>query len=234
VAIITFRDQIRMICPRWLQNGIVEKILYAIGVHVDLLGDAARAAIRKRMPLTVDSEDAFHLMGRDRKLIRGLNEPPASFATRLRAWWAAHKSRGGPYAMLEQIDAYFAHAVGGPHTVRIVYANGQMIEAGGRSTIAFTPPGDPGHWARWWLMYHFAVLPGALDGTWSDPGTWDDGGVWDSDLTGEQVEQFRAVPKAWNAAHAEGTIVMFGPSTADFYGYPGLPGGSSPIIVSVE
>jgi hypothetical protein len=214
---IPFRDLIRKVSPWWLRTGLAEKILYVAGVHADLLGDATRAAIRKRYPIVIESEDAFRLIGRDRKILRGIDEPPSSYAPRLRAWRASHQTRGGPYALLEQLAAYFAHAANAPHTARLVYASGRVVEEAGRSDIVFTPPGGAAQCARWWLMLHYTSLPATADGLWSDPGVWDDGGVWDSDLASEDVEHLRAVPKAWNTAHA----------------YPGTPGGPPPIMVSM-
>lgn len=206
--ILTFRDALREISPRWLKKGLAEKILYSFGIHMDLVGDAAIDGVKKRFPLLLDAVDALGLTGRSRKIARGPNETDVSYANRLIPWLDHHKTRGGPYAMLRQLAAFWAPT---PFTIDLVYESGKRFHmpAGGNIAIGSGSPwdGDTTHWARWWLIYDW---PGsaAPDGLWSDPGVWDDNGTWDSDLTIAEVAEIRLVPSEWNAAHTRGFITL--------------------------
>jgi hypothetical protein len=203
---LTYRDTIRTIAPKWLRNGTIGKVLYAIGAHLDAFADAAIAAARKAMPEDT-SEDAASLIAEDRRMVRGPNETWESFQPRLRSWRQAHQRRGGPYALLEQlhattngafsIDLYY---YGTDHSAYGMAADGTI----GRSTATLLGRGN-GHW----LLVYAWPTPLVEDGLWSDPGEWDDGGVWDSDLTPTEVADLRRVPSAWNAAHAIGHLQLF-------------------------
>jgi len=208
----TFRDAIRNISPPWLQVGTAQAILYAIGAQLDALGDALRAGVKVRFPGYYSTE-SLPLIGRERRIRRGRFETEATYATRLIPWLDHHRRRGGPYAMLAQLHAYYAPNNFG---IELRYASGRnytMEPSDGsivRDDITWTPPGDAAQWARWWLYYQWPD-PIGDDGIWSDPGTWDDGGVWDSDLAPSDVRDIRLIPREWNAAHAIGRIVLESP-----------------------
>lgn len=218
---VTFRDTLRdKLSPPWLRGTIGEKVMYALGVHADALGDAVAAAVKMRFP-NYYSAESLPYIGRDRKISRGRIETDATYATRLNRWLDDHATRGGPYALLKQVVAYFAPA---SFAVDLVYFSGRrfQIDANGvvatRDNIAWVPDGNAAQWARWWLFYYWPdeILS---DGLWSDAGTWDDGGVWDSDLTTQQVEEIRLVPREWNAAHALGNVVLLS-GDLELWDYP--------------
>jgi hypothetical protein len=210
----TFRDAIRALSPPWLRRGTAQSILYAVAVQLDLLTDAARAALKSRFP-GMYSNESLPLIGRERRIRRGRFESESTYASRLLPWLDHHRLRGGPYAMLAQLHAYYA-PVNFPIELR--YASGRnfvMSPADGsvlRGDVAWTPPGSAAQWARWWLYYQWPH-PLGDDGVWSDPGTWDDGGVWDSNMAPSEVRDVRLIPREWNAAHAIGRIVLI--STQD-------------------
>src|SRR5690606_17408066 len=121
-------------------------------------------------------------LGRDRRIRRGLIESDATYAARLLRWLDDHPNRGGPYAMLRQLHAFFA-----PNNFRIELIN----TSGRRYTMAIDgtitrddvtwTPGPPcdlagGEWARWWLFF-FVPDPPIGEGLWGDPGIWGDGGL---------------------------------------------------------
>jgi hypothetical protein len=218
-TITTFRDTLRRICPPWLARGNAEKYVYTFGLHLDILGDAVVAAIKLRFPNAYSAE-SLPLLGRDRKIRRGIGETDATYATRMRRWLDDHARRGGPYAMLAQIFAHYATA---PFLVELVSRKGQrhaMAIDGSvtRSEISFEPDDRPDLWSRWWLYYHWPTAV-AADGVWSDPGVWSDGGVWDSSLTVAEVEDLKLIPTEWNAAHTTGTLVVLSPD-AELWDYP--------------
>lgn len=208
-ALRTFRDAIREISPWWLRGQIGGSILYAIGSVVDLIADGLRAGVKMRFP-GYYSNESLPLIGRERRIRRGRVESEETYARRLIPWLDHHRTRGGPYAMLAQIHAFYAP---GNFPVELRYASGRryVVEPSdgsvARGDVVWTPPDAPAsHWARWWLTYTLPSLTG--DGIWSDPGTWDDGGVWDLGLSPEEIADYRAIPREWNAAHANGWITL--------------------------
>lgn len=209
-ALRTYRDAIREISPWWLRGPIGGSVLYAIGSVVDGIADGLRAGVKMRFP-SYYSNESLPLLGRERRIRRGRFELEVTYATRLIPWLDHHRTRGGPYALLAQVHAFYA-----PNNfpIELRYASGRrfvMDPADGsveRDDVVWTPPGGllP-KWARWWLTY---TWPEAIedDGIWSDPGTWDDGGVWDTSLSAADVRDIRVVPREWNAAHAIGRITL--------------------------
>jgi hypothetical protein len=207
--LLTYRDQLRMRMPWWLRGWLGGRLIYAIGIQLDVLADMAVNAVGLRFPRAAQP-DALAGIGQDRKIPRGRSEPAATYAARLRRWLDDHRTRGGPYAMLAQLHAFWG---ADPFQIWLYYASGKgfaMSTAGVITNSANSPV--VGDWARWWLYFEWPDAV-ASDGLWSDPGTWSDGGVWDSGLTPNEVEDIRNVPREWNAAHATGTIILIDPTT---------------------
>jgi hypothetical protein len=221
MPLYTFRDEARNVAPWWAarDSSRIGKLLYTIGLQLDGLADAAVAAIKMRYP-GLYSTDSLALIGRERRIQRGPEESDEAYAARLQRWWEDHRRRGGPYAMLEQIFAFWSPA---PFPVDLLYRNGRrfvMDEDGEieRDIIAWEQDEEPEKWARWWLFYEWPHSI-AADGAWGSAGTYDDGGVWDSDLTVEEVANIRAVPTEWNNAHSFGTVVLLSDGR-DLWDYP--------------
>jgi hypothetical protein len=204
------RDGVRTVVPWWAGHELSRpgKLLWAIALHADALIDACYAGLEIRFPM-LHSPETLSIIGRQRRIRRGPDETDDVYASRLSRWWDDHRRRGGPYAMLEQIRAYFDPVA---FPVQLIYRSGRRFSmpVGGSITyddIVWNPDALPEKWARWWLYYEWPT-PIASDGTWGDPGTWSDGGVWDSGLTPEEVADLRAVPREWNAAHPYGWVVL--------------------------
>lgn len=196
----TFRDRIAMFVPPWLQLGNNAKLLYAILVQVDAMGDALAAGVRMRFPGSY-SPESLSLIGRERRIARGAAEPDDTYAARLRRWLVDHSTRGGPYALLAQIHAFYAPNA---FPVDLVYRNGRRyrMDASGaitRDTINFQPDNRPEQWARWWLFY------------WTD--------AYPAPLSEAQLAELRLVPREWNAAHALGKLFVM-PTGAELINYP--------------
>lgn len=218
MAAITFRDTLRKISPPWLQRGNAEKILYAIGVQLDALGDALVAGVKLRFPGLYSNESLF-LLGRERRIRRGRTETDAVYASRLIRWLDDHRMRGGPYALLAQLHAHYAPAA---FPIDLVYRSGRRyrMDADGnvvRDMISWNPDANTAKWARWWLFYH---LPDALPAgrVWGS-GTYSSARVWGSGLSPQEVSDFRLVPREWGNAHSFGRIVLLPPG-ARLWGYP--------------
>lgn len=255
----TFRDALRDKVPRWLQRGNAQRLLYAIGVHLDAFADAITDGVKQRFP-NVYSGDALPELGRERRIRRGRTETNPVYASRLVRWLDDHRRRGGPYALLAQLHAHFAPAnfpidllyypsplLGGAAVRFRMDVDGNVT----RDTVEWLPDADAEHWARWWLFY-FWPDPIGDDGVWDDPGEWDPDpdeiippGVWDSELTLAEVEALRLVPREWNAAHPFGTVVLLSPGT-ELWDYPegtwdepggvwgGDPGDGQVVTLAIE
>lgn len=195
----TFRDRVARFVPPWLQFGNNAKLLYAVLVQLDIMGDALVAGVKSRFPGHY-SFDSLSQLGRERRIVRGPNEPDATYAGRLIRWLDDHRTRGGPYAMLAQIYAFYAP---NNFAVDLVYRNGRRyrMDADGnivRDQIDWHPDTMPEKWARWWLFYWTDAFPAP---------------------TPEQIATLKLVPTEWNAAHTLGTLYVM-PSNAELLNYP--------------
>lgn len=214
--VATFRDAIRLISVPWLRTGTAEKLLYTYGLHMDAFGDALVAGVKLRFP-GVYSDESLPLIGRERRIRRGRDESTATYAVRLTRWLTDHRRRGGPYAMLAQL---FAHYAPNNFVIELISRNGARytMDVSGnvtRDTTSWTYDAvSASYWARWQLLYHWPTAVTA-SGHWDDdPDLWDDAGsVWDSDLTPDQIEDLRLIPKEWNAAHTLGVVTLLDPSS---------------------
>ncbi len=213
---LELRTLLLRIIPRWLQNGVIFKVLYACAAQLDALAELAIAGMRKRFP-EVESEDVADLLGHDRQIIRGVDEPWSTYAVRLRMWLDAHRSHGGPYALLRQLQAYWAVT---PFVIEIYYAGTvprrhfSMAVDGtiSRDFALWSPTGAATRWSRWQLYYHWPTeLPPMLE--WGAPGLkWGSGRVWGSGLTSDEVASIRRVPRQWGNAHSLGIVTLEDPS----------------------
>lgn len=201
----TFRDRMRDLwSPPWLATGNNEKLGYALGLLADVLGDALWTAYKSRFP-GLGGFASLPSIGRERRIARGPYEPDAAYASRLTRWLDDHRRRGGPYALLAQLYAYYAPS---NFPVDLVYRNGTHfhIQPGSPptltrtidTTIAFDT--EPERWARWWLIY-----------------TTDDYDL--GALQPEDIEDLKHVPREWNAAHCVATVIVLTPE-AELWNWP--------------
>lgn len=218
---MNWRTAIYSLLPSWLTEGDGEKIAYTLAIMRDWHAQRLRLGVMAALPDHAP-DDALALIGRDRKITRGVDEPRESYAIRLKRWLDDHPRRGGPIALLEQVGAYWDYAPNGPYLMTLWYQNGLQFTRAldGEITIAEGTPfdGDSARWARWKLIIHWHENVGD-DGVWGDPGTWGDGGVWGSGMSAELAQQLRSVPREWNAAHCLGYVGLLGPE-GELWGYP--------------
>jgi hypothetical protein len=213
----TFRDRLRRACPPWLQHGWAEKLLYAFGAQIDAFADALVAGVKMRFP-NVYSPESLPLIGRERRIARGLLENDATYATRLTRWLDDHKRRGSPYAMLAQLHAYYAP---NNFTTQLVYRSGRRFSMDTDGNVVrddlpdWSPDALSEMWARWWL-YLFTdayTLP----------------------LSDQDRADIALIPTEWNAAHCFGTIVLL-PTGAELIDTPGLidqPGTIDTMVAAI-
>lgn len=191
----TYRDAIRKLVPPWLQNGNAEKILYACLIQLDALGVALVSAVKLRFPL-VYSAESLGLIGQERRIRRGLLDTDETYATRVRSWLVQHRRRGGAYALLEQLHAYFGTS---SFPIELVYQSGARYSMATNGTItrdvlpSLTTPGAP--WCQWRLFYRT-----------------------DSIVTSDLVE-LALIPHEWAAAHVNAELIVL-PTGAELWNYP--------------
>lgn len=202
VELLTHRDTMKQVCPPWLQRGLAEKILYALALHCDIMADAIIAGVKHRFP-GLYSFESLPLLGRERRIPRGRSESDAGYADRLTRFLTDHRRRGGPYAMLAQLFAYYQ-----PNAFPIdlvYYTQGRRfhMDVDGvvtRDITGWKPDNNAAKWARWWMFFYtdqWASVP----------------------PTADELQDLKLVPRQWNAAHPFGTLILF-PSTGELWGWP--------------
>lgn len=104
-----FRTLFQWLLPRWINDGADgSRVVHALAWMIDASVERAYQGLIQRFP-TYAGKSALALIGRDRQIPRGRNEPDASYAARLIQWRGldGHKTRGNARALLRQIRAYF-------------------------------------------------------------------------------------------------------------------------------
>lgn len=210
---MTLRDTARKFFPPWMLDrvaaGLVNgwKYIYSFLVMGDLLIQFAIEGVLAKFPGYCPAE-ALPIIGRDRRITRGLAETDDSYATRLIGWLDAWKRAGSAYAILDQIAAY----LGTPGTLRIVTANGTWWTRnpdGSRERVVTLPTknwdwdGEDDLWARFWVILYADDYGWTTDGVWGTPGeVWgDDGTGWGLSNVPWQVGQdLRGIIAEWKSA----------------------------------
>lgn len=259
MARFSFASATKRIMPPWLQRSVGGRLMLALGGEIDTMVERARSSVALRFPgldlVNLDTDErALSYTGRERRIRRGPSEAAATYAARLLPWWEEHQVRGGPYALLRQLHAYFLATLN--VQIDLVYHDGTrrwIDEAGAITRDAITWNADgTDQWAQFWLFVHLPEAPltvmTTLDGdtlvTIDGDSLITLGGV-DLGLTGEA---FRVVPREWNAAHIlRITVVLLWPE-AELWGYPQpvgtwaeddpVPGqvwqAEDPVVMTVE
>lgn len=179
----TFRDLIRRVCPPWLQNGEAEKLLFAIAVQIDALGDAVTYAIAARFP-GVYTMSSLATIGRERRIRRGALETDTAYAERLRRWLYDHQRRGGPYALLGQLHANFGADRDWPIVLQYRSGARYTLAPDGTVTRTVVPSANDPQWATWSLFY-----------------------VTDK-YTAADLPDLAIIPREWIAAHCFGSVKL--------------------------
>jgi hypothetical protein len=93
--------------PHWLTGPNSGRIVYTIGLLLDMSTEWLMQGIQQRFPLLCD-EGALPYLGRDLGILRGVRESVDAYRKRLTLWAPTHRRAGTPFAIAEQIQAYFA------------------------------------------------------------------------------------------------------------------------------
>jgi len=246
--------------PPWLTRAIGRAVTKGMASPVDEMQANTAEAITLRFPGGSDENnvvihpEALSLLGRERRILRGPGEADETFAERLRGFWDAHRTRGGAYALLQQMHDFFLSTNNAP----IQYINqvgaSVTIDAAGaftRSTIdTWTGDGqNPTQWARFFLVFYLdgETISVPLVTEDGEPVVTEDGEaitveVSIFDLDAEDIETLCAVPREWSAAHIDRIYIVLMPAGGYAWGLPpgtrwGDPGltwggGLSPAVIT--
>lgn len=259
MATVLFKTGLINVAPPWLRKLLGKKLLEAIGEQIDVLDDYAVQGVKLRFPVDAPDPSALGMLGRERRIRRGPGEAAITYARRLRRWLDDHKGRGGPYALLNQLDAFFESWL----NVRmdVVYASGtrRWIDAAvpgviTRDSITWNADGS-GKWARFWVFYYVPTsIPGVGDTIITQAGDTiitqagdtliTDGTISPSELSEDEREIFRCIPREWSAGHIDRVTAVLLWGDARLVGYPpgrlvGEPGmvvgpAQQPVILPIE
>lgn len=225
--------------PPWLRRTHGKKLVLGLGDPLDTWAQNAADAVKMRFPTATVDEDALAYTGRERRIERGPSEPAAVYADRIRIWLDSHRTRGGAYALLGQLFAFWRSSLNVP--IEVVAASGgrESMDVAGvivRDVIAWTGGGDLAAFsAQDWIFFH---VPSSLDvaivadtGDEIIAGTGDTiigsldlaslGGV----LPDSIADNFRLVPRTWTTASLKRCTIVLLYGNGIVYGYA-APGSS--------
>lgn len=209
---MSFFEAFQSLVPSWLSAESGGKVLASLALLKDDFVARARWGLMARFPAYAPDDAALAALGRDRLILRGINEPSAAYAARIARAFDDHRTRGNPFAMLRQLRAYlqadcvvrtvdrrgnwFSIAADGTETTNIDTANWDWDGAAATS------------WARFWVIIYpvGGTDPWAPSGNIGDATLWGDGLVGHSEktigttATRDQVASVRAIVRDWKPA----------------------------------
>lgn len=206
-----------------------EPVNYSLGYLADAVEEHARQATTVRFPEYAPS-DALPYFARDRRIRRGIGESRAAYNVRLLRWLDDHRTRGNPYALMRQLQAYCNAAV----RIRTVDARGNWYTTERDGSREFLlnqgnwnwDDADAARWARFWVIIYPTAegLPWAEGPTWGTPGlVWGDPTrTWGTTATPQQVADVRALVRDWKPAGTRCEHIIIAFDDASF-----VPDGSS-------
>jgi hypothetical protein len=103
--------------PFWILGPNAGRVIYSIGLLLDMGTEWLYQGIQQRFPLLAD-EGALPHLGRDLGILRGLRESTDAYRRRLSLWAPTHRRAGTPFAILEQAQAYFSPQAPRVHLVQ--------------------------------------------------------------------------------------------------------------------
>lgn len=236
-----YRTAFRKLMPRHFTRGEGELVLSSLAELKEGFAERAYQGANARFPSTL-LPSALPYIGRDRKIVRGINEPEASFAERLIRAIDDRKVQGNPFALMAQLRAYCQAEV----RIRTVDASGNWftLERDGSlewriKALNWDWDGTPRNpsFSRFWVI----IYPTAAGLPWAEmspdigtPGPWDDtigseGFTIGTTATPEQIVSLRSIVREWQAdgTRCEWIVVAFDDASFDPTDTsPPLPDGS--------
>jgi hypothetical protein len=103
--------------PHWLLGPNSGRIVYTLGLLLDMQLEWLMLGIQQRFPLVCD-EGALPWLGRDLGIRRGLREALDAYRQRLTRWAPTWRRAGNAFAILEQAQIYFSPQAPRVHLVQ--------------------------------------------------------------------------------------------------------------------
>jgi hypothetical protein len=225
-----FRQIRTRIAPRWLTDGAGGLVGYALDIVKDAFVERVRLGLLARFPENGPNgetapEDALYLMGRDRRVVRGIAETDASYAARLKLWLDDRRRQGNPFMLMQKLAEYF-----GPLKMRTVDARGNWYtrDTDGTETSLLKQEnwdwdgsaiGE--RWSRFWVI----VYPNGLwidnsdnwgTDTWNGADWGDASETWGSTADLEVVQTTRAIVSDWMPAGTRCVNIIIALDNASF------------------
>lgn len=218
-----FRTAFRKLLPRQFTRDDGEKVLSSLAELKEGFAERAYQGTIARFPATL-LPSALPFIGRDRKIVRGINEPEEAFAERLVRAIDDRKVQGNPFALMAQLRAYCQAEV----RIRTVDASGNWFTLERDGSIAWAIKSlnwdwdgetrDP-YWSRFWVI----IYPTSDGRPWAPNEPWGDPALWDSGIFGtpgktigttatpEQIATLRSIVREWQAdgTRCEWIIIAF-------------------------
>lgn len=212
-AFTSFRQLRKFLGPRWLVSDDDESEL--VGYSLDLLKDAFMQRLflghLARFPETAPA-DALVALGRDRKVIRGIDETTASYVARLLLWLDDRERAGNPFMLLQKLAEY----TGPLPSFRTVDARGNWYSRAADGTESFSlaqanwnwddrPLAADGRqrWSRFWVIIYPNGLWSESAYDWGDaagPGWGESTLTLGSTATPDHVAAIRHLVSDWKPA----------------------------------
>lgn len=238
MAPVTLTTRLLQSVPPWLTREVGGALIRQFGGLLDAIAVRGADGVKLRFPTLLLDTTALALIGQERRIRRGPGEAASTYASRLPRWWDDHRGRGGPYALLRQLYAYFAATLRRP--IDLVYQSGtryRMDVAGEITRDAISWEGDAGGWAQTiWLIWDIGdTYPVPLvdengnqlvDEEGNVLVAEDDSGVLTL-FTEEDLEVFKAVPREWLAGHIPYATIVLLYGAGWLVGYPPWELGAS-------
>ncbi len=174
---LSFRIVRSRISPRWLTDGEGGLVGYALDLVKDAFVERLRLGHLARFPQqdpsgTPAPPDALAAMGRDRRVVRGLNESDTSYAVRLRSWLDDRRTGGNAFTLMQKLAEY----LGPLPKFRTVDNRGNWYtrDPDGTRTLLLNIDnwdwdGEATKWSRFWvIVYPNGLWTGARQ--FGDPG----------------------------------------------------------------
>lgn len=160
-----FRRLRTFLAPRWLTEEEGEKVGYSLDLVLDGFVERLRQGLYARLPqndpngVTTAPTDALEAMGRDRRVIRGINESNQSYAVRLTRWLDDRRRAGNPYMLMQKLAEYTG--AGAAFRTVDVRGNWYSRDANGTETALLKQAnwnwdglGASPKWSRFWVIVY--------------------------------------------------------------------------------
>lgn len=219
----SFRTLRKALAPRWLTEEEGELVGFSLDVQVDAFVERLRLGLLARFP-SYGPDDALAAMGRDRRVVRGINESTASYINRLLPWLDDRKRQGNPFALLQKLAEY----MGPLPKIRTVDARGNWFTRNVDGTFSWVLNSGNWHWdedpPQKWSKFWVIIYPNGLWSPW--PNNWGDAsgpgwgtptGSLGSTMPADVVDTLRSIVSDWHPAgtHCVNIILAFDNASFD-------------------